>query len=40
MKHKSNPILEVFVETDPAGTVTLARELGTVRMIPFKGTVT
>ena len=40
MKHKSNPILEVLVETDPAGTVTLTGELGTVRMIPFKGTVT
>lgn len=39
MKHKSNPVLEVLVETDPAGTVTLTGELGTVRMIPFKGTV-
>ena len=40
MKHKSNPILEILVETDPAGTVSLAGELGIVRMIPFKGTVT
>ena len=40
MKHKSNPIMEILVETDPAGTVMLSGELGTVRMIPFKGTVT
>ncbi|MFG6352466.1 MAG: DUF3237 domain-containing protein [Oscillospiraceae bacterium] len=40
MKHKSNPVLEILVETDPAGTVTLTGELGIVRMIPFKGTVT
>lgn len=39
MKHKSTPILEIYVETDPAGTVTLTGEIGTVRMIPFKGTV-
>ncbi len=40
MKHKSTPILELHVETDPAGTITLAGEIGSVRMIPFKGTVT
>jgi len=40
MKHKSTPILELHVETDPAGTITLAGELGSVRMIPFKGTAT
>lgn len=39
MKHKSTPILEVCVETDPAGTVTLTGEIGSVKMIPFKGTV-
>lgn len=38
MKHKSTPILEIHVETDPAGTVTLSGEIGSVRMIPFKGT--
>ncbi len=40
MKHKSTPILELHVETDPAGTITLDSEIGRVRMIPFKGTVT
>jgi len=40
MKHQSTPILEVHVETDPAGTVSLTGELGTVKMIPFRGTVT
>lgn len=40
MKHKSIPVLEVHVETDPAGTVTLTGEIGSVKMIPFKGTVT
>jgi len=40
MKHKSTPILEVHVETDPAGTITLHGEIGSVRMIPFSGTVT
>ena len=39
MNRKPNPILEVHVQTDPAGTVTLTGEIGTVRMIPFKGTV-
>ena len=39
MEHKSTPILEVYVETDPAGTITLTGEIGSVRMIPFKGTV-
>lgn len=37
MKHKQQPILEVCVETDPAGTVELDGELGHVKMIPFKG---
>ena len=40
MKHKSIPVLEIHVETDPAGTVTLTGEIGSVKMIPFKGTVT
>lgn len=40
MKHRSAPILEVHVETDPAGTVTLVGEIGSVKMIPFKGTAT
>ena len=40
MKHKSIPVLEIHVETDPAGTVTLTGEIGRVKMIPFKGTVT
>ena len=39
MNRKPNPILEVHVQTDPAGTVTLTGEIGTVRMIPFGGTV-
>lgn len=39
MKHKSIPVLEIHVETDPAGTVTLTGEIGSVKMIPFKGTV-
>ncbi|MDE7245921.1 MAG: DUF3237 domain-containing protein [Oscillospiraceae bacterium] len=40
MTHKSTAILEIHVETDPAGTVSLTGEIGTVTMIPFKGTVT
>ncbi len=40
MKHKPTPILEVHVETDPAGAVALTGEVGSVRMIPFQGTVT
>ena len=39
MHHKAEPILEVCVQTDPTGTVTLSGEIGTVKMIPFKGTV-
>jgi len=39
MKHKADPILVVYVETDPAGTVELDSEIGHVKMIPFKGTV-
>ena len=39
MNRKPNPILEVHVQTNPAGTVTLTGEIGTVRMIPFGGTV-
>ena len=39
MNRKPNPVLEVHVQTDPAGTVTLTGEIGTVRMIPFGGTV-
>lgn len=37
MKHKEQPILEICVETDPAGTVELDSEIGHVKMIPFKG---
>lgn len=40
MKHTTAPILEIHVEIDPAETVTLTSEIGSVRMIPFKGTVT
>ena len=39
MNHKPEPILEVYVYTDPVGTVTLTGEIGTVKMIPFKGDV-
>lgn len=38
MKHKETPILEVHVETDPDGIVEFSGEIGTVIMIPFKGT--
>ncbi len=37
MKHKAQPVLEICVETDPAGTVELDSEIGHVKMIPFKG---
>ena len=39
MNHKPEPILEVYVYTDPAGTVTRSGESGTVKMIPFTGEV-
>lgn len=39
MNHKAEPVMEVYVQTDPEGTVTLTGETGTVKMIPFKGTV-
>ena len=32
-------ILEILVETDPAGTVELHSSVGHVKMIPFRGTV-
>ena len=38
MKHNSEPVLEILVETDPAGTVSLESEIGSVKMIPFRGT--
>ena len=38
MNHKAEAILEICVQTDPAGTVMLSGEIGTVKMIPFKGT--
>lgn len=38
MNHKPEPVLEVYVQTDPAGTVTLSGEIGAVKMIPFSGT--
>ena len=37
MNHKSEPVIEVCVQTDPANTVTLSGEIGVVKMIPFKG---
>ena len=39
MNHKSEPIMEICIQTDPEGTVMLSGEIGTVKMIPFKGTV-
>jgi len=39
MKHKETPVLEILVQTDPAGTVELDSEIGHVKMIPFKGSV-
>ena len=39
MNHKSEPIMEICVQTDKASTVMLSGEIGTVKMIPFKGTV-
>ena len=39
MNHKPEPVLEVYVQTDPERTVTLSGEIGTVRMIPFTGVV-
>lgn len=38
MKHKPQPVLEIHVQTDPDHTVELTGELGTVKMIPFRGT--
>ena len=31
------PVLDLLIETDPAGTVMLENETETVRMIPFRG---
>ena len=39
MNHKAEPIMEILVQTDKAGTVMLSGEIGVVKMIPFKGTV-
>ena len=39
MNHKPEPVLEVYVQTDPERTITLSGETGTVRMIPFTGVV-
>ncbi len=39
MDHKETPVLEILVETDPAGTVEMHSEIGTVKMIPFRGKV-
>ena len=39
MKHKETPIMEVQVEIEPSGTVELCSDIGTVKMIPFKGSV-
>ena len=38
MKHEPTPLLHILVQTNPAATVTLTGETGTVRMIPFTGT--
>lgn len=40
MNRKADPILEILVETDPNGSVELEGEIGRVKMIPFKGSVT
>ena len=40
MNRKADPILESLVETDPSGSVELEGEIGRVKMIPFKGSVT
>ena len=37
--HGDKPVLEVLVQTDPAGTVEFESEIGHVKMIPFTGTV-
>ena len=39
MNHKTTPILEILIDTDPAGTVSCTGALGSVKMIPFRGTV-
>lgn len=39
MKRKDIPIMEVLVEIDSTGTVELNSEIGQVKMIPFKGSV-
>ena len=38
-ERKEKPVLEILVQTDPAGVVELESEIGHVKMIPFKGTV-
>lgn len=40
MNRKADPILEILVETDPSGSVELEGEIGRIKMIPFKGSVT
>ncbi len=40
MEHGKEPVMELLVETDPEGIVEFASEIGYVKMIPFKGTVT
>lgn len=39
MNHEATPVLEIYIETDPAGTVEFSSEIGYVKMIPFKGSV-
>ena len=39
MKHKKEPVMEIFIEMDPEGIVEFASELGYVKMIPFSGRV-
>ena len=39
MTDQRKPVLEILVETDPAGTVEMTNGLQTVKMIPFRGTV-
>ena len=38
MKHSETPILEIHVEVNPKGIVHFDSELGSVGMVPFRGT--
>ena len=39
MKHSDTPVLEILVETHPDKTIAFQTEAGSVRMVPFQGTV-